>query len=122
MVGGTFCAIKLFGKRVDKMIVYKSLAVTFLAFLLVVITTATLLVTESSSSEIDSLFESTSAFATVGLTVGISAEAHFLGKLMLIITMFLGRVGPVSFALSISMAAAPREKKQVMPEARLWVG
>ena len=109
-------------RRVDKMIVYKSLAVTFLAFLLVVITTATLLVTESSSSEIDSLFESTSAFATVGLTVGISAEAHFLGKLMLIITMFLGRVGPVSFALSISMAAAPREKKQVMPEARLWVG
>ncbi len=109
-------------RLVHKMVVYKSLAVLFLAFLLVMVTTGTLLVTESSSSQIDALFESTSAFATVGLSVGISAEAHLLGKIMLIITMFLGRVGPVSFALSISMAAGTREKKQVMPDAKIWVG
>lgn len=90
--------------------------------LLVMITTGVLLATESSSSEINALFESTSAFATVGLSVGISAEAHELGKIMLIIGMFLGRVGPVSFALSISMAAGAREKKQVMPDAKIWVG
>lgn len=109
-------------RRVDKMVVYKSLAVLFLAFLLVMVTTGTLLATESSGSQIDALFESTSAFATVGLSAGISANAHFLGKVMLIITMFLGRVGPVSFALSISMAAGAREKKQVMPDAKIWVG
>ncbi|HIQ59266.1 MAG TPA: hypothetical protein IAB22_07415 [Candidatus Merdivicinus intestinavium] len=109
-------------RRVDKLVVYKALSVAFLGMLLVMITTGVLLATESSSSEINALFESTSAFATVGLSVGISAEAHELGKIMLIIGMFLGRVGPVSFALSISMAAGAREKKQVMPDAKIWVG
>ena len=109
-------------RRVDKLVVYKALSVAFLGMLLVMITTGVLLATESSSSEINALFESTSAFATVGLSVGISAEAHELGKIMLIIGMFLGRVGPVSFAPSISMAAGAREKKQVMPDAKIWVG
>lgn len=109
-------------RRIDKMVVYKSLSVLFLAAFLVLISTGVVLATESSGSQIDALFESTSAFATVGLSVGVSAEAHALSKIMLIITMFLGRVGPVSFALSISMAAGARERKQVMPEAKIWVG
>jgi trk system potassium uptake protein TrkH len=109
-------------RRVHKMVVYKSLSVFFLAAFLVLISTGVILATESSGSQIDALFESTSAFATVGLSVGVSAEAHVLSKIVLIMTMFLGRVGPVSFALSISMAAGSRERKQVMPEAKIWVG
>ena len=109
-------------RRVDKMVVYKALSVVALGALLVILSTGVVLATESSNSEIDALFESVSAFATVGLSVGISPQAHVLSKLVLIFTMFLGRVGPVSFALSITMAAGSRTSRQVMPEAKIWVG
>ena len=108
--------------RIDKMVVYKSLSVIFLGVLLILISTGVIMATESSNWQIDALFESTSAFATVGLSVGVSADAHLFSKVILIITMFMGRVGPVSFALSISMSAGNREKKQIMPEAKIWVG
>lgn len=94
----------------------------FLGLLVVVVTAGVVLATESSESELDALFESTSAFATVGLTVGVTSMADNLAKVMLIIAMFLGRVGPVSFAVSISVAAGTRDKKQIIPEAKVWVG
>ena len=109
-------------RRIDKTVVYKALAVMFLGLLVVVVTAGVVLATESSESELDALFESTSAFATVGLTVGVTSMADNLAKVMLIIAMFLGRVGPVSFAVSISVAAGTRDKKQIIPEAKVWVG
>ncbi len=120
MRGRTDAVIR--NRRVDKMIVYKALSVFALGAFLVILSTGVVLATESSNSEIDALFESVSAFATVGLSVGISPQAHALSKIILIITMFLGRVGPVSFALSITMATGGRTARQIMPEAKIWVG
>ena len=109
-------------RRIDKMIVYKALSVMFLGMLLVMLTSGVILATSSSDSSVDALFEATSAFATVGLTAGVTSVADGFSKVMLIIAMFLGRVGPVSFALSISVAAGTRDKKQIIPEGKIWVG
>lgn len=69
---------------------------------------------------LDILFETVSAFATVGLTLGITASLSTAGKLMIIFTMFAGRVG----ILTIFVALAGREKKMLFqyPEERVIVG
>lgn len=109
-------------RKVDKSIVYKALAVASLAGVLVVVATSVLLLTGDATSDINALFETVSGFATVGLSVGISAQAGVLSKIMLIICMFLGRVGPVSFALSITLRSGNKLTRQVMPEGKIWVG
>lgn len=109
-------------RKVDKSIVYKALAVASLAGLLVVLTTAVLLATGDANSGINALFETVSAFGTVGLSVGVTGSTGLISKGMLIITMFLGRVGPVAFALSISLRNGSKMTRQVVPEGKVWVG
>lgn len=109
-------------RKVDKTIVYKALAVASLAGMLVILTTAILLLTGDAKSGINALFETVSAFGTVGLSVGVTGQAGLISKIMLIITMFLGRVGPVAFALSISLCSGSKLTRQVVPEGKIWVG
>ncbi len=66
------------------------------------------------------LFESTSAFGTVGLSTGITPNLTPLGKIIIMITMFVGRVGPLTLALALAMR---REKLSFRyPEETLMVG
>jgi len=51
------------------------------------------------------LFETCSAFGTVGLSTGITADLSTAGKLIVILTMFVGRVGPLTIALAVAAAA-----------------
>ena len=69
---------------------------------------------------LDVVFEEASAFGTVGLSVGISAAASVGSKLILILNMFLGRVGLLSFALAMVMRRG--SKKEVLPTARIIIG
>lgn len=111
-------------RKVDSAVVYKAMSVTAIAFLVVIISTATIFFTSHSGginfSEIDALFESVSAFATVGLTNGVTGLANTASRIALILTMFIGRVGPVSLALSLALR--PDDKSTVMPEAKIMVG
>lgn len=110
-------------RRVDKSVVYKALAVVSIAALAVFASMATIFFTSHDGrffSEIDALFESVSAFGTVGLSCGVTSHANTASRLVLILTMFIGRVGPVSLALSLAMR--PQSKSTVMPEAKIMVG
>lgn len=112
------------GRKVDKSVVYKALAVTGLAGCAVIIAAGIIYFSTGhaeSISTVDAMFESVSAFATVGLSVGVSAAANHISRVALILTMFLGRVGPVSLALSLAMRPG-KKKNQVMPEAKILVG
>ena len=66
------------------------------------------------------LFEVTSAFGTVGLSTGITPILSPFGKLLIMITMFVGRVGPLTLALAVAM----REQQVVYkyPEEKVMVG
>lgn len=68
-----------------------------------------------------SFFEACSAFATVGISCGVTGMANIPSKIVLILLMFLGRVGPVSFVLSFAAKPASN-KKEVIPEGRIMVG
>ena len=108
-----------FGRRIPKDIIYKAFSVMFIAFMLVVVVTMALTITEHFSF-ISILFEVTSAFGTVGLTTGITPTLSTAGKVWLILTMFAGRVGPVTLALAIAMRS--RKAQIQYPDGKIIIG
>lgn len=67
------------------------------------------------------LFEVVSAFATVGLTTGITGSLGFFSKLLIIFTMYLGRVGPLTLALVIG-GSSRKANKIKYPEENISIG
>ena len=111
--------------KIKRQMVNKALTVVLTGFLLILLVSGVMVYTTHSGtvvSAIDALFEATSAFATVGLSVGITGIANLPSKLLLIVTMFVGRIGPVAFLLSLTAGAGKVNKKQVMPEGQIQVG
>ena len=125
-----FCVIKnrpetqILGRKVDKDIVYKSLAISVLAVLIVIITSSVIIYTNPTVPifGVDSVFESVSAFATVGLSSGVTGVVNSISKVFLIFTMFVGRVGPVGLVFSLMIGSEMRSKNQVVPEGKIIVG
>lgn len=77
--------------------------------------------TAETVSVIDCIFESCSAFGTVGLSVGVTGQLNTGAKLLYMACMFMGRVGPVS--LAISLTAKPDDnKRKVLPVGHINVG
>ncbi|RKY83918.1 hypothetical protein DRQ09_09340, partial [candidate division KSB1 bacterium] len=66
------------------------------------------------------LFECTSAFGTVGLSMGVTSILNFSGKLLVVILMFIGRIGPLTIAFLFS--EQKREKAFAYPEETVIVG
>jgi len=76
--------------------------------------------TQSSHYFLSLLFESTSAFGTVGLSMGITPNLTNLGKIIVMCTMFIGRLGPLTIALAIAMRKEKIDYRY--PEEKLMVG
>lgn len=107
------------GRRIPNGTLRLAISVTFLGASLVF--TATTLLTLVSDAELDRiLFEVISAFATCGLSVGISGEVGAFGKYVLSALMLVGRVGPIVLASALAL----RQSKEwfTYPEARPIIG
>ena len=72
-------------------------------------------------SVIDCIFESCSAFGTVGLSVGVTGRLNTGAKVLYMLVMFMGRVGPVSLAMSLT-AKPDDNKRKIMPVGHINVG
>lgn len=90
--------IVIFNRRISNEVVLKSFAVLTTYFMVIFIGTLFLMF-HTSYGFLNTMFEVVSALGTVGLSLGVSAEVGVYGKLILIIIMFVGRVGPVSLAM-----------------------
>lgn len=112
------------GRRVAKATVYKALAVLFTMLLLVFVASGVIYYTSKfhDLKLIDSAFEAVSAIGTVGISSGATAVGNFYSRAALIVMMFVGRVGPVSLALSLAMRQEKKRKNQVVPEAKIIIG
>ncbi|MBI4846572.1 MAG: Trk family potassium uptake protein [Candidatus Omnitrophica bacterium] len=93
--------ISMFRKMIPNEIVSKSIAVFVLSLGLVVIFMYLICIFEQMGFR-DLLFEVVSAFGTVGLSCGITANLHVQGKILITILMFLGRIGPLTMVLFFS--------------------
>ncbi len=112
-------------RRVSKSAVYKALTIIMIAILAISVSCfVTVTVLEKDGILItgtDAFFEAASAYATVGLSVGVTAVLNTVSKIGYIILMFLGRVGAVSFALSLAMRTPP-SKNIMIPDGNIMVG
>jgi len=100
--------------------VLKAIAVVVGSALVVVLVTMLISVSNPTMSFIQVLFESVSAFATVGLSTGITPELSAFGKYVIIATMYLGRVGVLLFMAALF--GDPKPTAVQYPEEDLLVG
>lgn len=110
-----------FGRRFKKELVYKAFTLFAIAIAIVLIATFILVVAEKGESFIDLLYEATSAFGTAGISTGVTQRLDIIGKIVIIICMYIGRVGP----LTIIFALTKRKKKKInykYPEGKLLIG
>lgn len=116
----------VFGRRLGADIVRRAFALALLAFLAVNAATLVVLVTEGRDM-LRTLFETTSAFGTVGLSMGQSGSVLSLsgffgaaGKLCMIGMMFVGRLGPLTLALALAGRGTP--PRITYPEGKVVIG
>lgn len=92
---------ELFHRTIPKHAVSKAVAVVSMAF--IILFTATLLLSAVIDADaLDVAYETVSAAATVGLTRNLTSELNLWGRIIIIITMYLGRVGPISLMVALN--------------------
>ena len=109
----------LFRRRLPVLVVYKAVTIALVA-LAFVITMAVLLTLSEGTDFLPSLFEVTSAFGTVGLSTGLTPNLSTLGRIIIMATMFSGRVGLLTIAFGLTRRE--RQARVRYPEERLYLG
>ncbi|MFC5703793.1 TrkH family potassium uptake protein [Cohnella faecalis] len=113
--------VVLFRNRLSKDLVYKAVTFTMVGLALVIVPTMILSVTESGSF-LSILFDTVSAYGTVGHSMGVANEdLSGFGKTLLVILMFVGRLGPVTLAYALHNK---KQRKTLFryPEGKIIIG
>lgn len=112
-------AVNIFGKRLSRAVHRQAITVVLIAVAAVVAGTGTLMLLGDLALD-RALFEAVSAFATVGLSTGITPDLSDPARLVLVVLMFLGRLGP----LTLGSAIALRERRILyeLPKERPAIG
>ncbi|MCY6370555.1 TrkH family potassium uptake protein [Clostridium ganghwense] len=111
---------EMFERTISKELVYRAFVITTIAIGVVITTTMILSITEVGASLEYILYEATSAFATVGLTLGLTPKLSIIGKIVIAITMYIGRVGPLTLVLALANKKNGNSIKY--PEGKILVG
>lgn len=111
--------VNIFKKRISQSIVNRSLAIFMVGIVLVLSITLFLSFIEEANF-LDLLFETTSAFATVGLSRSLSPNLTNIGKIIISLTMYAGRVGPLTMAFAF--AQKERVENYRYSEGNITVG
>lgn len=108
----------IFRRTIKYPIIIKALAVSVISLFIVFIGIFALTITEQAPF-IQVVFETFSAFGTVGLTMGLTPELTTAGKCIIIAIMFIGRIGPLTFVFSF----AKTEKSNIRyPDGEVFTG
>lgn len=112
--------VKVFERRLARDVIDKSLAISSIAWAMVTVFSIILLAVEGTGL-LETLFEVTSAFGTVGLSTGLTPKLSVFGKLLITATMYIGRVGPLTMAVALAQRTSSRCNIHY-PEGRILVG
>lgn len=93
--------IQLFNRTIPKRIIQEATCIAAISMGFIFIFTMGLLVSEKNTSFIKAAFEVLSAFSNVGLSTGITSSLSNIGRLIIIITMYIGRISPLTMALIV---------------------
>ncbi|MCQ6277367.1 TrkH family potassium uptake protein [Bacillus sp. V3B] len=112
-------SVRVFRREIHEDDIRKSVVVSFLALLICFIATIILSATEHFTT-MEILFEVSSAFGTTGLSMGITAELSSIGKIVIILLMFIGRIGILSFIVLLNRGI--EEPHYHYPKERIIIG
>ena len=93
--------VEVFKRRIDWELINKALAIVIISLFYIIVVITILLSIESFSAD-KVIYEVISAFSTTGLSMGITASLGIISKFLIIITMFIGRLGPMTVALAFT--------------------
>lgn len=110
----------IFYRRIPPMLIQRAFTIFFTFLLSITIFTLLLDINEPSINTSTAAFEVVSAFSTTGLSLGITPSLNSFSKFLLIIAMFIGRVGPITFALALVLKS--RKNKVHYPEGKVSIG
>lgn len=121
--------IQVMGRRLPKDLLDKAVTIAAIAMALILSVTGLMLLTEQANiidpevpvTFVDIMFEVVSAFGTVGLTTGITSKLSVAGRLLITVTMFVGRVGPLTLAVALAQRKSARAHIHY-PEERVMIG
>ena len=112
--------VTIFERTIPRNTIARAFSIAVVSATLVIVTLIILLTTQPFPF-LNTLFEAVSAFGTVGLSTGITPQLTPLGKIIIMLLMYLGRVGPVSFFVALG-EIGHKEKVVKYPDAYLMVG
>ena len=98
-----------FGREIPHFQVHRAVSVAVLGVAFIFLVSLALTFTEKDIDFLDLLFDTVSAFGTTGLSTGVPPQLSLVGEILFMITMFAGRLGPLTMALAL----APREEASV---------
>lgn len=107
-------------RQIPNSLILKAVGVVFASGVTVISVTSLLAITNPEIEFIDLLFEAVSAFATVGLSTGITAQLSMVAKVVIIVTMYVGRVGVLMLITAI--LGEPKPTFINYPEENLLIG
>lgn len=111
--------VELLGRRIPHIVVNRSLSLIFISILFVILVLMFLVGTQPIAFE-RLLFETISAFGTVGLSMDVTSQLNPFGKLLVILLMYIGRVGPLTLALAIGERIQSSQHR--FPKGQIAVG
>lgn len=121
--------IQVLGRKMPRDLLDKAVTIAAIAMALILTVAGILLVTERAAVDnssipidfLDVLVEVVSAFGTVGLTAGLTPNLTIAGRLLITLTMFIGRVGPLTMAMALAQRKTARAQIHY-PEERVMIG
>ncbi|OOB80075.1 MAG: Trk family potassium uptake protein [Epulopiscium sp. Nuni2H_MBin003] len=114
-------SVVVFKKRIALDQILKALTIMTIAFIIIGVCLIILTFTEDATF-IEILFETVSAFATVGLTLGITSSLSMLGRIVIILLMFIGRLGLITIGVALVVRQGQNTVGIQYPEEKVLVG
>ncbi len=111
--------VEAFERTINRQTVRKAFSIATISILTIVLFCVALLYTENAPFKVV-IFEAFSAFGTVGLSAGLTPDLTGIGKILISVLIFMGRIGPLTLALILGREIA--ERKIRFPEERIVIG
>lgn len=122
MVAQGESSIVVFKRRIDRMMIQRAVAIAFIAIAVAFVDVCVLSLIQPDCAFLDLYYECVSAVGTVGISAVGTANLRPLARLMIIFTMYIGRIGPLTMAL-LFMKRQTRSRELVQyPEDRVMLG
>jgi len=114
--------VEMFERTLPNVLVVRSIAIVIISLITVSVALLVMMRLETGKDFLALMFETVSAFGTVGLSLGITAQLSTMGKIMISLVMFIGRVGPLTLVLAVGQNAAGTGSRVRYPESKILIG